>query len=160
MCQKVSKSASSVQEELEKLNLNCRVITLPSSTRTAAEAAKSIGCNISQIVKSLVFKTKETEKVILILASGSNQVNTKILEAILNEYIIKADANFVRDITGFAIGGIPPIGHKNSPNLTFIDSDLLNHDEIWAAAGTPNSIFCIKSADLLKATNGRLINIK
>lgn len=157
---KLAKSAVSVQEALDKLGLECKVLELPNSTRTALDAASAIGCTITQIVKSLIFRTKKTEKPVLVLASGPNQVDVKLLESHLGENITKADADFVREVTGFAIGGIPPLGHKNVIDFIYIDKDLLNLDEVWAAAGTPNAVFCIKSQDLLKATGGSLINIK
>lgn len=158
MSQKLSKSSNSVQEALDKLKLECRVLELPNSTKTASNAALSIGCDIAQIVKSLIFKTKDASKPVLVLASGSNQVDIKLLETHLGESITKADANFVREITGFAIGGIPPIGHKNVIDFVYIDQDLLKCDEVWAAAGTPHAVFCINSQDLLKATNGNVIS--
>lgn len=160
MSPKLAKSAVSVQEALDKLGLECKVLELPNSTRTALDAASAIGCEISQIVKSLIFKTKKTDKPVLVLASGTNQVDIKIIEERVGESITKADADFVREVTGFAIGGIPPIGHKNAIDFIYIDRDLLDLDEIWAAAGTPNAVFCIESQDLLKATDGKLINIK
>lgn len=157
---KLAKSAVSVQEALYKLGLDCKVLELPNSTRTALDAASAIGCEISQIVKSLIFKTKKTEKTVLVLASGPNQVDIKTIEDCAGESITKADADFVRDVTGFAIGGIPPVCHKNVIDLIYIDQDLMALDEVWAAAGTPNAVFCIKTQDLLKATGGSLINIK
>lgn len=160
MSPKLAKSSASVQEALDKLGLECRVLELPNSTRTALDAASAIGCEISQIVKSLIFKTKKTDKPVLVLASGTNQVDIKIIEDRVGESITKEDADFVREVTGFAIGGIPLIGHKNAIDFIYIDRDLLDLDEIWAAAGTPNAVFCIKSQDLLKATDGKLINIK
>lgn len=157
---KLAKSAVSVQEALYKLGLDCKVLELPNSTRTALDAASAIGCEISQIVKSLIFKTKKTEKTVLVLASGPNQVDIKTIEDCARESITKADADFVREVTGFAIGGIPPVGHKNAIDFIYIDQDLMELDEVWAAAGTPNAVFCIKSQDLFKATDGKLINIK
>ena len=157
---KLAKSAVSVQEALDKLKLECKVLELQSGTRTAIDAASSIGCDIGQIVKSLVFRTKKTGKPVLVLASGPNQVDIKTIEDCVGESITKADADFAREVSGFAIGGIPPVGHKNVIDFIYIDKDLLNLDEIWAAAGTPNAVFCIKSRDLLKATGGSLINIK
>jgi prolyl-tRNA editing enzyme YbaK/EbsC (Cys-tRNA(Pro) deacylase) len=160
MTLKLAKSAVSVQEALDELGLECKVLELPSSTRTAIDAASSIGCDIGQIVKSLVFRTKKTGKPVLVLASGPNQVDIKTIEDCVGESITKADADFVREVTGFAIGGIPPVGHKNAIDFIYIDQDLMALDEVWAAAGTPNAVFCIKSQDLLKATDGKLINIK
>ncbi len=95
----------------------------------------------------------------MILTSGSNRVDEKQIAQHLGEPIVKADADFTRDVTGFAIGGIPPIGHKNPIDLIFIDEDLMALDEIWAAAGTPNAVFCLKSRDLLAMTKGTVIDI-
>ena len=159
MNQKLTKSARSIQEALNKAGLKCKVLELPSSTRTVNDAATSIGCDVSQIVKSLIFKTKNTAQPVLVLASGPNRVNEKQIELYIGEGIIKADAHFTRNITGFAIGGIPPIGHKTPIDLIYIDQDLIALDEVWAAAGTPNAVFCIKSSDLLQITNGNAISL-
>ena len=157
---KLTKSAQSVQYALEQKGLECQVLELPSSTRTANDAATSIGCDVAQIVKSLIFKTKDTHKPVLILASGVNRVSEGMIEQHLNEKIVKADADFTRDVTGFAIGGIPPIGHKQAIDFIFIDQDLLRLDSIWAAAGTPNAVFNMPSKYLQEMTNGKIIEIK
>lgn len=154
----LSKSAQSVQNVLDQKGIQTTVIELPSSTRTAQEAAQTIGCQIGQIVKSLIFKTKESNTPILILASGPNRVNEAMIEAVVDEKIVKADADFTREVTGFAIGGIPPIGHKQTIK-TFIDKDLMNFEEGWAAAGTPNAVFNLKTIDLQNLTNGDIIQI-
>ncbi|MBP9877377.1 MAG: YbaK/EbsC family protein [Alphaproteobacteria bacterium] len=159
MDHQLTKSAQSVQEALHNVGLSCKVVELSSSARTASDAAASVGCDIAQIVKSLIFKTKETARPVLILTSGSNRVDEKQIAQHLGEPIVKADADFTRDVTGFAIGGIPPIGHKNPIDLIFIDEDLMALDEIWAAAGTPNAVFCLKSRDLLAMTKGTVIDI-
>jgi len=158
--QNLKKSAQSVQDALVKQGIECTVLEFPASTRTAVEAAAAIGCDIAQIVKSLIFKTKETEKPVLVLASGPNRVNEKIIEAFVGEKIIKADADFAREVTGFAIGGIPPIGHKQPIEFIFIDEDLLNFESVWAAAGTPNAVFNLQRQDLLEMTRGKVIEIK
>ncbi len=106
------KSAQSVQDALDKLRIDAAVVELTESTMTAQDAATAVGSEIGQIVKSLIFKTKTSNKPVLVLASGSNRVNEKAIEALVGETIGKADADFVRDGTGFAIGGVPPIGHK------------------------------------------------
>lgn len=160
MNQPLAKRAHSVQEALKKAGLECTVVELKSSTRTALEAAESIGCDVSQIVKSLIFKTKETHKPILVLASGPNKVNEKHLESLVGESITKADADFTREVTGFAIGGIPPIGHKRTIDFIFIDQDLLNFDEVWAAAGTPHAVFCMRSKDLVALNKGNVISVR
>ncbi|MCX5923825.1 MAG: YbaK/EbsC family protein [Candidatus Dependentiae bacterium] len=159
MNQALSRAAQSVQNVLINNGLECCVQELASSTRTAQDAATSIGCNVSQIVKSLIFKTALTNKPVLVLASGPNRVNEQAVEEHIGEKIVKSDADFTRDVTGFAIGGIPPIGHKQQINLIFIDEDLMKLDSVWAAAGTPNAVFNILSKDLLAITNGKIINI-
>ena len=159
MNQTLAKSAKSVQEALSNKGLKCRVIELSESTRSAQEAADAIGCDVAQIVKSLIFKTKVTAQPVLILASGPNRVNEKTIETYLGEKITKADAEFTREITGFAIGGIPPIGHKQLIEHIYIDQDLLKFESIWAAAGTPNSVFNMEGKDLLAMTNGKAMSI-
>lgn len=153
------KSAQKIQNELKKMGLTCKVIELPHSTRTASDAASAIGCSISQIIKSLIFKTRNTNRAILVLAAGPNKVNEKLIENQLGEPITKADADFVRQVTGFAIGGVPPIGHKTRLDLIYIDQDLMVLDEVWAAAGTPNAVFCVNSKHLPEITKGKVISI-
>ena len=149
----LNKSARKVQETLEAAGCNFTVQELGSSTRTAQDAADSIGCKVEQIVKSLIFKGKESSKPVLILASGPNRVNEKLVAKTLGEKLAKADADFCRKVTGFAIGGIPPIGHQEKLT-TFIDKDLLKHKEVWAAAGTPNAVFRLESSRLPELTAG------
>lgn len=156
----LTKSAQIIQDFLSKNGLDLEVIELPSSTRTASDAAASIGCEIAQIVKSLLFRSEKTNQPILILASGSNRVNEKKIENLINEKIMKADADFTRETTGFAIGGVPPIAHKNKIDLILIDEDLMKFEKIWAAAGTPNAVFSLSAPDLKKLTNGTIIEIK
>jgi len=158
MSQSLSSSAQKVQDALKSLGLTLQVVELPNSTRTAVEAAQAIGCQVGQIVKSIIFKGKRSERPILVIASGSNRVNEKTIEALIDEPLGKADADFVRQHTGFVIGGVPPLGHSE-PLETFIDEDLFQYDEIWAAAGTPNAVFQLKPADLPRMTKGKVINI-
>ena len=155
----LGKSAQSVQDVLIKKGLDSKVIEYSASTRTAQEAATAIGCEVAQIVKSLVFKTKHSNKAILVLASGPNRVDEKLITQQVGEDISKADADFTREITGFAIGGIPPFGHKHTIE-TFIDQDLLKFKEVWAAAGTPNTVFSLDSSSLQNLTQGKIIAIK
>lgn len=159
MAEKLSASAQKVQDALSAYGLEFQVVELPASTRTAQEAAAAIGCTVEQIVKSLVFCTKQTRTPILVLASGPNRVNEKAIGKIVGEPIEKAPADFVREVTGFAIGGVPPVGHKE-PISTYIDQDLLQYEQLWAAAGTPNAVFCLRPADLEHLTCGTLISIK
>ncbi|MBC7234073.1 MAG: YbaK/EbsC family protein [Chloroflexi bacterium] len=151
-------SAQKIQEVLQHLGISSQVLELPQSTRTAAEAAQAVGCAVGQIVKSLVFRGKQTHKPILVLASGANRVNEKTLARLVGEPIEKADADFVREQTGFSIGGVPPIGHIQ-PLPTYIDEDLLQYEEIWAAAGTPHAVFPLTPADLVRMTGGTVIPI-
>ncbi|HSW86182.1 MAG TPA: YbaK/EbsC family protein [Rhabdochlamydiaceae bacterium] len=155
----LSKSAQSVQDALSEKGLEAKVVELPASTRTAEDAAKAIGCQVAQIVKSLIFRTKHTNKAILVLTSGINRVNEKTISSHAGEEIVKADADFTRETTGFAIGGIPPIGHKQKIE-TYIDEDLLKYKELWAAAGTPHAVFSIDSAFIQNLTQGKIISVK
>lgn len=155
----LSSSAKKVQEALDQWGLPGRVVELPATTRTAAEAAQAVGCQVGQIAKSLLFKTKQTLRPVLVIASGSNRVNEKGLGHLLGETIGKADADFVREQTGFVIGGVPPIGHKQEI-LTFVDEDLLQYEQIWAAAGTPFAVFHFTPAELTRIVPGRVINVK
>jgi len=155
----LSKSAQTVQQALNQKGLEFTVIELSESTRTAQDAATALKCTVAQIVKSLIFKTKDTHQPILVLASGPNRVNEKIISDHVQEKIEKADAAFVRDVTGFAIGGVPPVGHKTTLK-TYIDEDLLAFQEVWAAAGTPNAVFRLDPSALVPLTNGEVISVK
>lgn len=156
----LSKSAQEVQRSLEQKGLCCKVVELATTTRTANDAAVSIGCEVGQIVKSLLFRTKKTFQPLLVLASGKNRVDEKVIEKLLDEKIEKADADFTREITGFAIGGIPPIGHKQQIGHVFIDEELLQYETVWAAAGTPFAVFSMPSAALPEKTHGQVIKLK
>ena len=152
-------SAQRVQAALTELELPLEVIELPKSTRSAAEAATAIDCTLGQIAKSLIFKTKISKRPILVIASGINRVDEELVRAIVGEEICQANAEFVRQHTGFAIGGVPPIGHL-TPITTIIDADILIFDEIWAAAGTPNAVFRLTGSDLVRITGGQVAAIK
>ena len=159
MSKPLSKSARRVQDALDKQGKDFQVIELPDSTRTAVEAARAVGCQLGQIVKSLVFKAKRSRRPVLVIASGANRVDEKKIEALIGEPLRKADADFVRSSTGFAIGGVPPVGHD--PEMpVFIDNDLLQYDEVWAAAGTPHAVFRLDPHDLQPMTGGKLVDIK
>lgn len=151
---KLHKSAEIVRQALFERGAECNVIELSESARTADEAALAIGCQVGQIVKSLLFCTRETKRPVLILVSGSNRVDEKGMQKYTGEKIRKADPEFTRDVTGFAIGGIPPIGHKSSISSIFIDEDLLQYDLLWAAAGTPHAVFSLTPGQLLEMTGG------
>ena len=123
-------------------------------------AAETLGCEVAQIIKSLLFRSEKCNQPILILASGINRVNELIIEKIIGEKILKADADSTREITGFAIGGVPPLGHKQTINHIFVDEDLLKFDKLWAAAGTPNAVFSLHSNALANLTDGKVVAIK
>jgi len=159
MSDELSQSAKKVQEALKTFGLTCQVVEMQETTRSAEDAARAIGCDVAQIVKSLLFQGKKTKKPILVVASGVNRVNTKALREILSEPVKMAGADFVRTTTGYAIGGVPPLGHSQKLE-TFIDEDLLKQEEIWAAAGTPNTMFKLTPQDLQKITDGQVISVK
>ncbi|MCH8220292.1 MAG: YbaK/EbsC family protein [Proteobacteria bacterium] len=141
------------------LGLECRVITLPGTTRSARDAASAIGCEQSRIVKSIIFKTLSSNTPVLALVSGSNTVCMEKLGQIHGEALGKADADFVRNATGYAIGGVPPLGHGRMID-TYLDDDLFAHATVWAAAGDAHSVFEIETGKLLAATLGTQAAIK
>jgi prolyl-tRNA editing enzyme YbaK/EbsC (Cys-tRNA(Pro) deacylase) len=147
-----------VQDFLLEKGYSFEVKQLPGSTRTALEAAESVGCTVSQIAKSLIFKDKDREQPILIIASGSNRVDVKKVEKATGLRLAKADGKFVKEKVGFAIGGIPPVGHITSLR-TILDPDLKRYETIWAAAGTPFSVFQLHPADLSSLTEGEWIEL-
>jgi prolyl-tRNA editing enzyme YbaK/EbsC (Cys-tRNA(Pro) deacylase) len=155
----LSPTAQRVQDMLKEHGYDLEVIEFTESTRTSQEAAERAGCSLGQITKSLIFKAKESGKPVLVLASGANRVNEGRIGEYMGESIGRADADFVRSVTGFAIGGVPPIGHAQSM-ATYIDEDLLQYDTIWAAAGTHKAIFKLTPEQLRKMTGGTVAAIK
>lgn len=155
----LSSSAQRVQDALNAIGIKIQVVELPASTRTSAEAAEAVGCQVGQIAKSLIFKTQISERPVLVIASGVNRVSEARLAALIGEPIAKADADFVREHTGFAIGGVPPIGHLKRIQ-TFIDEDLRGYQEIWAAAGTPHAVFRLTPQELITLTGGQVTMVK
>lgn len=152
-------SAGRVQQALAAAGFAFQVREFPASTRTSAEAAAAIGCAVAQIAKSLIFRGRETGRAVLVMASGANRVDEKAVACLLGEELERADADFVRAATGFAIGGVPPVGHRQPP-VVFIDADLLNLAEIWAAAGTPNAVFRLTPQELVALTGGQVAAIR
>ncbi len=152
-------SAQRVQDILQEHLLELRVVEFQQLTRTSQEAAEAIGCEVGQIAKTLIFRGKTSQEPICIIASGANRVDEKKVAAYIGEAIEKPDADFVRKHTGFAIGGIPPVGFvfKMKP---LIDQDVMNYEDLWAAAGTPYAVFRISPADLLEITQGQVVDIK
>ena len=155
----LSPSAQKIQDLLFSLGYNYIVIEHAESTRTAQEAADRAGCELGQIVKSLIFQGKASGKPILVLTSGANRVDEKLINEYAGEPIKRADVDFVRAVTGFAIGGVPPIGH-NQKMETYLDEDLQQYLLVWAAAGTPNAIFELTPTDLHKMTQGIARKVK
>jgi Cys-tRNA(Pro) deacylase len=152
-------SVQRVLDELNSLNIPTNFIELPQITRTAIEAAEAVDCHVSQIVKSLVFETENSHKPILVLTSGSNKVNEVIVGTVIGEKIKFASVEFVREVTGFAIGGVSPFGLKGKIR-TFIDEDLQKHPLIWATAGSHQAVFSISPEDLVKATKAEVIKVQ
>lgn len=133
------------------------VRTFPAGTRTAVDAANVIGVEVAQIVKSLVFRRASGEP-LLVVASGVNRVDERKLERLIGEPVGKADADFVRARTGYAIGGVPPAGHATRVQ-TVVDEDLLKLDELWAAAGTPRDVFSLTPDELVAMTGGAVADV-
>lgn len=159
MKNELSGSAKKVQCYLMENGFSCTVKELPDSARTAQEAAKAIGCEVAQIAKSLIFIDKATGNPVLVIASGINQVDVKKIENSAGLQLMKADGKFVKERVGFAIGGVPPVGH-NEKIMTFLDPTLQNYEWIWAAAGTPFAVFRFSSKDIQKMTEGKFIDLK
>jgi prolyl-tRNA editing enzyme YbaK/EbsC (Cys-tRNA(Pro) deacylase) len=146
-----------VQTALKALGLECEVLELPDKTGTSAEAAAALGVTVSEIAKSLVFQSQENT--ILVIASGSNRVSMEKLEALAGSAVRRPSAGTVKERTGFPIGGIPPLGHATKLQ-TFVDQDLLNFSAVWAAAGTPRSVFRCTPDELVKMTDGSVSDLK
>ena len=151
--------AHRVETAAIELGLRVEVRIMKVTTRTAGDAAKAVGCEVGQIVKSLIFKGKTSGKPYLILVSGVNRVNEHIVEHAISEPIVRPDADYVREVTGFAIGGIPPLGFA-TPIHTYMDQDLLQYETVWAAAGTPNAIFEVDPEELRAAVSAHVIAVK
>jgi prolyl-tRNA editing enzyme YbaK/EbsC (Cys-tRNA(Pro) deacylase) len=151
---RLPESARRVQRFLEERGKSTKIVELPESTRTAAEAARATGCEVGQIAKSLIFRAGRTGRPVLAIASGKNRVDEAAVAALVSEPVEKASPEFVREKTGYAIGGVPPVAHTEEP-IVLIDPDLLSYPEIWAAAGTPRTVFRTTPEELLEITGGR-----
>jgi prolyl-tRNA editing enzyme YbaK/EbsC (Cys-tRNA(Pro) deacylase) len=147
-------AAASALKVQAALGPSYEVLEFDASTRTAADAAAAIGCTVAQIAKSLVFRAEPSGRAILVIASGVNRVDEAKVADLIGETIARADADFVRAKTGFSIGGVPPVGHVEPP-LTLIDESLSAFDTVWAAGGTPNAVFRLTPADLVRLTGGK-----
>jgi prolyl-tRNA editing enzyme YbaK/EbsC (Cys-tRNA(Pro) deacylase) len=152
------RSARRVQEALRALGLPDAVIELDESTHTAPEAAAVVGCELGAIVKSLVFRGARSGGPVLVLVSGDNRADEARLAAVVGEEVGRADADFVRAATGYAIGGVAPVGHPE-PLRTVVDEDLLRFATVWAAAGTPRAVFGVEPGALFAAIGAQPVDI-
>lgn len=148
-----------VQEVLAEQGLTLDVTRFPSSTRTAGDAARTVGCEVAQIAKSLLFRARNSAKPVLVVASGANRVDLAKASTAAGEPLKLADPDFVRERTGFEIGGVPPMGHREAIE-TYLDRDLFAFSEVWAAAGAPDAVFPLAPEQLQQLTSGVVIDVK
>ena len=149
----MSKSLARVEAALKDAGLAAEIREM-GDTRTAADAAAAVGCEVDQIAKSIIFKGEDSGHVVLFLTAGGNRVDAEKATALAGQPLGKADAALIRSETGFAIGGVAPVGHLTEI-AAFIDPRLLEFDTVWAAAGTPRHVFAISPADLLRVSGAR-----
>ena len=133
------------------------IALFPDGTRTAQDAATAVGCAVAQIVKSIVLRVGE--QAVLVLTSGANRVDLAKISAVLGQPVKPADGRWVRDNTGFAIGGVAPVGHRSPPRI-FVDEDLMTLDPVWAAAGTPRHVFRTSATELVRMTDAEVADVK
>jgi len=153
-------SAQKVAQAAQEMGLTIEIVEFAETTRTALDAANAIGCQVAQIVKSLLFLADGQP--VLALVSGANRLNEAKLAALCGttpQNVKRADAETAKMITGFAIGGIPPFGHTSTLPV-YVDTDLMGFNVVWAAAGTPHSVFAIAPHDLIRATKGTIADLK
>lgn len=154
----LSHGATRFASQLDRLGIVCQVREMPESTRSAPEAAAAVGCDVAQIVKSLIFRSVEGDEPVLVLVSGSDRVDETRLSELVGGKVERATAEFVRARTGYAIGGVPPLGHT-TPIVTYLDEHLLAHALVWAAAGSPRAVFPIAPADLRRITSATVVDV-
>lgn len=153
----MSDSVERVRAELLAAGHDDTITAFPEGTRTAQDAANAVGCNVAQIAKSIVLRAGE--RVVLVIASGANRVDTAKIAALVGQPVKSAEGRWVRDVTGFAIGGVSPVGHQSPPRI-FIDEDLLALDPVWAAAGSPQHVFRTSPGELVRMTGGQVADVK
>ena len=151
-------SARRVADALAAAGVTTTIVVLEQAARTSADAAKAVGCEVGQIAKSLVFRLRESGRPLLVITSGANRVDEAKVGALVGEPIGRADADFVRTHTGFAIGGVAPLAHP-APLTTLIDEDLLAWDAIWAAGGHPNTVVRLTPEELRRVAGGRVVKV-
>ena len=154
----ISPSVERVREALSRAGLADTIVELPGAARTARAAADYLGCEIGQIANSLVFHAEASDAALLVMSSGAKRVDVARLAALVGEPVGKADADFVRRRTGFAIGGVAPVGHAQ-PLRTFVEESLAAYDRIWAAAGHPHTVFPLTYEELVRITRGRAVRV-
>jgi prolyl-tRNA editing enzyme YbaK/EbsC (Cys-tRNA(Pro) deacylase) len=154
----LSPSVQRVKNAASAYGLSIEIHEVPQSTRTAAEAAAAVGTTVGQIVKSLIFRGKQSGRPYLILVSGSNRVNEDAVAAVIGEAVARPDAAYVRETTGFAIGGIPPFGFASRMH-SYFDEDLLQYETVWAAAGTPHAVFAVAPSALRDAIDAKVMRV-
>jgi prolyl-tRNA editing enzyme YbaK/EbsC (Cys-tRNA(Pro) deacylase) len=154
-----SRSTDRVRAAAAAAGIPVEIRKMPQSTRTAEEAAAACGTSVAQIVKSLVFRKAGSGEPVLLLVSGQNRVDQTAIAAIIGEPLERVDANQVRDLTGFAIGGVAPLGLR-TPLVTFMDEDLMQFETVWAAAGAPHAIFAAAPQALAAATAAKVIRVR
>lgn len=152
-------SVQRVEQALAELGIETSIVEFAASTRTAVEAAREIGCDVAQIAKSIVLRGLKDDSCILVIASGASRVDEKKVAALIGQPVGKADAAFVRARTGFAIGGVAPVGHAG-PVTVLVDESLWSLDPIWAAAGAPNAVFCLSADDLHRIPDIRVEDVR
>ncbi|MCW5693638.1 MAG: YbaK/EbsC family protein [Pseudolabrys sp.] len=133
------------------------IAVFPDGTRTAQDAANAVGCTVAQIAKSIVLRAGE--QVVLVITSGANRVDMAKIATLTGESVKPADGRWVRDVTGFAIGGVAPVGHQSPPRI-FIDQDLMALDTVWAAAGSPRHVFRTTGAEIARMTGGSVADVR
>ncbi len=152
-------SRERVEAALRRLGMPAEIVAFSESTRTSAEAAAVIGCEVAQIAKSIVFRGKRSDACFLVIASGADRIDEKRLKAEVGEAVARAEADFVRRRTGFAIGGVAPVGHAGEVTV-LVDRALWNIDPIWAAAGTPNTVFRLSADHLHHIPGIRVVDVR
>jgi len=159
MKQATHPTALRTERLLREAGIDTRVVEFEQPTRTSAEAAAAIGCSVGEIAKSIVFRGVRSGQAVVVVASGDNRVDEEKVSALLSEPLARADADFVREATGYAIGGVAPIGHARAPRL-LLDRDLQRFRTIWAAAGTPFSVFPLAPEQLRALTAAQWADVR
>ncbi|NSL56961.1 YbaK/EbsC family protein [Uliginosibacterium aquaticum] len=152
-------NARRIQQLLDAAGVATTVVEFEQPTRTSAEAAEAVGCRVAEIAKSIVFRGKQSDQAVVVIASGENRVCEKKVAALVGETLGRADADFVRTATGYVIGGVAPLGHAQPVRLV-MDADLQRFERLWAAAGTPFSVFPLSPAQLASLTGAAWSDVR